>query len=155
MEASIAKGIPKAHLIASKKLKAPGIDKAGRVNWSEFEPWYEQHKNDLTTPSDESLTKWKARKTKADALRSELELARLQNRLVDKEDMQQLIRQINSASMAILKSKLCEELTPKLLGLDLVKMNVITRTVFEEVCTLMQSIEISVEEFTNEPAIEE
>lgn len=136
---STATGIPKEHLKVSKKMGASGFKRDGRIIWPEFEPWWNANKAIVQEHTEDNLTVWKTRKTKAEALINEKKLEELNERYVDKEEIKVLLRQIATAQKATLKSKLLGELPPRLLGLGVVEMTVILDGVVEDLCHIFQN----------------
>lgn len=141
-QCSVETGISKPHLRIAKKFNAPGFDQAGRIDWVEFEPWWEANKEEVLEVDEDTLHQWKTRKTKAEALTAEIELEEMRQRSLDREEVRAYINQIASAQKALLRSTLCNELPSKLLGLGVTEMSVVMNNTVEEICKLMQNIKL-------------
>jgi hypothetical protein len=131
--------IPKGLLRLAKKSGCPGFEASGRIHWDVAEPWFNQHRVELEDELEDNLLKWKTRKTKAEAITAEMELEELKEKYVDKEEAKAFLKQIASATKAVLKSKLTQELPPRLLGLGITEMSLVMDSVVQEICNLFQA----------------
>lgn len=129
---------PKNLLRLAKANGAPGFI-GNRIDWDELQPWLEAHKDTLLNDADDSLNKWKLRKTKADALTAELELEEMKSQYLIKEEVKAFLQSIAAAQLAVLKSKLVQELPSKLLGLGVTETAVIMEQTVTELCNIFQS----------------
>lgn len=133
-----AKNIDKELLKIAKKRGAPGFSINGRIYWLELEQWWNDHLSELEEVAGDNLTVWKTRKTKADALKSELELEEMQENFLVKDEVKSFLKQIASAQLAFLKSKLISEVPPKILGLSLTETEVVMSQVVQDTCAIFQ-----------------
>jgi phage terminase Nu1 subunit (DNA packaging protein) len=132
--------VPVKWIRRAKKMKCPAFRVGGRIDVQAFKDWWAVHQAEVMGDDEDTLTKWKTRKTKADAMMAELELEEMKKRSIDIEDVVALLRHIATAQKAMMVSKLVNELPPKTIGLDVVRMAVANREAIEEVCKVMQDI---------------
>lgn len=119
-----------------------GFDSNNRIHWDIAKPFVESHIQELQVVTEESLLKWKTKKEKANAFMAEIALDEARKLFVKRDEVEAQIRAIALSQKTILKSKLCNELPPKLLGLGIVEMSVEMEKVLTEVCVLMSNLQI-------------
>jgi hypothetical protein len=150
--AATVPGITKAQLRIAKKSGCPAMHPSGRIHYPKLVKWLSDNPDQITLPLNEDTTKQlKQRKLFAETLTAELDLAKSQNEVVDKQEMYDLVRQNHLAIFALLKGRLTQELMPKVLGLDVVRGNVICCNMFEEICKKLQDLETLIKDYENEP----
>lgn len=112
---SAVKGISKYILKLAKRQKAPGFV-GTRIHWDKFQPWYESHKEELESQSEESIETYKRNLAKWQAEKARLEVAQLKGNQIDKESTRSFLRSILSAARAML-ADIHTDYTPKFTGL--------------------------------------
>ena len=140
---SLDKGVPVPVLKAARDANAPGFAANGRLDWTLIAPWLADHSEELVLEdTPESLTVWKTRLIKAQAERAELELDKTRGNYVLKSEVLELIAAIAIAQKNLLKTRLTQELPPKLYGLKVDEIIGVMEGAVKEVCQLMQDAKI-------------
>jgi len=139
-----ATGIPLGILKAAKyHPMQKGFRPNNRIYWDEAKPFIDAHLAELQeSVEDDSLLKWKTKKTKAEAFLAEIELDEAKKKYLLKEEVESQLKAIALAQKTILKAKLTQELPARLLGMDVVSMSVEMEVVLNEVCKLMEQLEV-------------
>ena len=135
----VDKNLPIALIRAAKNAGAPGFAANGRLDWAIIQPWLAEHADELQVESDETLTVWKTRLTKAQAQKAELELDRTKGNYLLKSEVMETIQAIATGQKNLLKTRLVQELPPKLYGLKVDEIIGIMEGVVGEICSLMQN----------------
>ena len=144
-QCSAATGVSMGLLRAAKSHKDAyknGFNASNRVHWKLAESFIKSHLNELESATDDSLIKWKTKKTKAEAYMAEIELDEAKKLFVKRNEVEIQIKAIALAMKVVLKNKLTQELPSRLLGLDAVAMSVVLDTVLNEVCDLMSNLKL-------------
>ena len=132
-------GVPKSVLRLAKTKGAPGFI-GYRIDWNQLKPWLDLHGKELEEEATDNLQAWKTRKTKADALMAEIQLDELKEKYLIKEEVMAQVKAVALAQKNILKSKLCNELPPRLLGMNVTDISIEMDKVLKEVCLLMENL---------------
>lgn len=133
--------VPKKILRLAKARGAPGF-RGHYVDWHLLGPWIEDNINVLQDESDDNLTKWKTKKAKADALMAEIQLDELRQKYLNRDEVEAQITAIALAQKNLLKSKLTQELPPRLLGMSVTEISVEMERSLNEICKLMENLSI-------------
>ena len=137
-QAAAIKQLSVSLLKAAKASGCPGFDKSGRVYWEQVQPWLTEHADELKANQEESKDYWVLFKLRADAQRSQLALERDKGLYLSKEEVAQQLLQLGSATKAIFKTKLEDELPPQLVGLDSISIKEKLSKAVDEICAIFQ-----------------
>lgn len=142
-QCSQATGIPISVLKAAKYHPIQtGFTPGGRIYWDKAKPFIDAHMAELQEGADDSLVRWRTKKTKAEAFLAEIELEEAKKKYLLKEEVEANIKAIALAQKNILKTKLCNELPSRLLGMDAVAMSVELEKCLNEICKLMEDLKL-------------
>jgi hypothetical protein len=133
--------IPKSILIQAKKdPQCTAFHASGRIFKKLLEDYLKTFGKNLMDEmaKGENYNEWKLRKLKAEAQTAELELEEARDKYLDKEQVLAFLRSICLSQKALLKSRFCMELPPKLIGLDQISMQLLIEKELESVCKLLQ-----------------
>jgi|ERR1035437_4696856 hypothetical protein len=119
-----------------------GFDSNNRIHWDIAKPFVESHLQELQAVSEDSLLKWKTKKEKANAFLAEIELDEARKLFVKRDEVEAQIKAIALSQRTILKAKLCNECPSRLLGMDVVAMSVEMEKILNEVCGLMNNLQV-------------
>jgi len=137
------KNIPISVLKAAKAAGCSAFKANSRIDWAEFQEWYDKNKHNIQSEDDgNSYQKWNTRKKKADALKTELELDRLKGSYLTTEEAASKISSIAQSQRAMLKSLFTLELPHKLAGLTVPEISVILEKELNSVCDLMKNLKV-------------
>ena len=105
-------------LVARSHPNAPrgtsGFHQSGRIYWEGLEPWLNEHKEELESVQGETREHWLMRRDRANALLSELELEESYKRIVNKEQVHELLERVSTALVSLINSRLRQELPARL-----------------------------------------
>lgn len=112
------KGVTMKLLRTCKANNAPGFHQSGRVIWDNLGPWLTENLTEMTEKSleENDIESLKRRKLSGEATKIELEVEKLRDNLLSKEDVKNFVQAIATAQSAILKERLIDELPVKLVG---------------------------------------
>ncbi len=88
-----------------------GFAPSGRIYITDsFRQWIAAHRDELEAVTDEDRDHWKLRKERAQALLAEMELEIANKRIVNKQDVVDLLERIAAAQVSLFNSRLRQEL---------------------------------------------
>jgi hypothetical protein len=137
-QCAAVKGIPLSVLKAAKEAGAPGFRPSNRVYWEDLAPWLEQHREALQQENTDTKEYWAKFKLRCDGLRSELALKKDNGELLSKTEVSQQLTRLSLAAASLLRTKLEEELPPRLLGLDVIAIREQMAKAVDSVCEVFQ-----------------
>jgi hypothetical protein len=137
-QAAGAKQLSVSLLKAAKASGCPGFHASGRVYWEKVAPWITEHLDELSQRQEDSKDYWVIFKLRADAKRSQLALEKEEGLYLTKEEVAQQITQLATAAKSVLKTKLEDELPPKLLGADVHTLRDELSKTLDEICGIYQ-----------------
>lgn len=134
----------------AKENNAPGFKAAGRINWAELKPWLDANTDLLSKiidkpKSSDDIDELRKRKLRGEADKVGLEVEKLRDNLLNKEDVKDFLRAIAAAQSAILKDKLITELPIKLVGKNQDEISLLLQEVCNELMKLFKDIKTNVD----------
>ncbi len=140
-QCAASQGISKTVIRAAKAKGAPGFI-GHRVNWTLLKPWMDEHKSALDVEDIDNYQKWRTKRERHEANIAEIKELEARGKFLLKEEVESQIKAIALAQKAILKSRLTQELPPKLLGLSVTEIGVIMDECVHDICRLMEQLKI-------------
>lgn len=93
-----------------------GFHQSGRIYWDKLKPWIDEHEDELKGSAASDYIKWRAIKMEGEAKLVQIELHERKKRLVNREEVHQLLKRISNAQSSLLNSKFRQELVSKMVG---------------------------------------
>ena len=93
-----------------------GFHQSGRIYWAKLKPWLDEHIEELTTGNADDYFKWRAIRMESQAKLSQIELDLKKEKLIEKDNIHNLLRRIAHAQSSLMNSKFRQELIPKMEG---------------------------------------
>lgn len=124
----------------------------GKIDWLLLEPLFRQHHDDLWEGLENTanVEEWELRKKKAAALMAEIELERLRERILYKEDVEQALSAIVNSQRALLRSKAVVDLPQHLVGLTVQEITVKMEELVNSIVLLMKKMKYDTGTPTNQ-----
>lgn len=135
-------GVSVAQIKLAKKLGGidAGFSTQGRIDYQKFSDWWKEHEQECVPAlADDSLIKHKTRKERWLAEKAQLEVEKLKDRFIDKEEAKQFYTQLAASLSTVLTARFCREAPAKCVGMDAIAMELeFTRIVKEIIATLIE-----------------
>lgn len=121
----------------------PSFGVNGRIDVKKLGPLLKVHLAELQAgPQEDTEDYWDLRKKRAAALLAEIQLDEAKKKYLLREEVLAYIKRVALAQKATLRSRLVNELPPRLLGLGITEMTVILDKEINDICNLFQTQQI-------------